>query len=393
MSITQVLGNLSPEDFLRHYWQKKPLLIRQAMPGFVSPLSPEELAGLACEEDVPARLILESAGERPWMLRHGPFAEDDFTSLPEAGYSLLVTDCEKLIPDLMTLVERFRFVPDWRIDDLMISYAPAGGSVGAHIDEYDVFLLQGLGTRKWMIEYPPKHTSFVPGLDIRLLEQFEPTEEWVLEPGDMLYLPPGVPHHGVALEPCMTYSIGFRAPLIQELAAGVTDRLITGMNQTARYGDSDLKVGANPGALSPATRTKLRGLLHDLLNQNDAVFDQYIAETLTERPVDHAAFYPENEPLNSVALRDELIHTGDTLMRTPAARLLLVEAVCPVLTVDGQSIALNEETLPLAQLITRQVFFDTRELLAVIEHPAAAELLAHLYAEGVVQWRPNMLEI
>ncbi len=397
MSIFQVLGSISSEEFLRDYWQKKPLLIRQAIAGFASPLSPEELAGLACEEDVPARLILESAGERPWMLRQGPFTEEDFTSLPEEGYSLLVTDCEKLIPDLMALVERFRFVPDWRIDDLMISYAPTGGSVGAHIDEYDVFLLQGLGTRRWLIEYPPKNTHFVPDLDIRLLEQFEPTDEWVLEPGDMLYLPPGVPHHGIALEPCMTYSIGFRAPLLHELAAGVTDRLITHMNQTARYADCNLEAGANPGtnpgALTLAARTQLRGLLHNLLNQDDAVFDQFLAETLTERPMDHAAFYPENEPLDAAALKEELTHSGDTLMRTPAARLLLVEGACPVLAVDGLSIALNEETRPLAELITRQVFFDTAQLLALIAAPAAAELLAKLYADGVVQWRPHLLEV
>ena len=392
MSITQVLGTISVDEFLRDYWQKKPLLIRQAIANFASPLAPEELAGLACEEDVPARLILESAGSRPWMLRQGPFTEEDFTSLPEDGYSLLVTDCEKLIPDLMTIVERFRFVPDWRIDDLMISYAPKGGSVGAHIDEYDVFLLQGLGTREWMIEYPPKNTDFVPDLDIRLLAQFEPTDTWVLEPGDMLYLPPGVPHHGVALEPCMTYSIGFRAPLLHELAAGVTDRLITEMNQTTRYTDVALHAETNPGALAPAARNQLRGLLRELLNQDDAVLDRYLAETLTERPLDHAAFYPENEPLDAAALKAELEHSGDTLMRTPAARLLLLDGAAPVLAVDGSSMALDDDTLPLARLITTQVFFEPAALQACLNEPAA-ELLAKLYADGVVQWRPHLLDL
>lgn len=397
MAISQVLGNLSVADFLRDYWQKKPVLIRQAVPGFESPLSPEELAGLACEEDVPARLILESAGTRPWTLRHGPFVEEDFTSLPEDGYSLLITDCEKLIPDLMTLVEQFRFVPDWRIDDLMISYAPPGGSVGAHIDEYDVFLLQGMGRRKWMIEYPPKHSDFVPDLDIRLLQEFEPTEEWVLEPGDMLYLPPGVPHHGVAVDHCMTFSIGFRAPLLHELAAGVTDRLITQMDQTARYGDPDLQAPANPGALNAASRAKLRAILQSVLDQDDAVLDRFIAETLTERPLDHASFYPQNEPLDANALRDEIAHSGDTLMRTPAARMLLVEdesdSAGGTLAVDGQGMVLNAQTLPLARLLVAQVFYDAAELLAVTELPAAAELLQQLYADGVVQWRPNMLTI
>ncbi len=402
MVISQVLGTLSVADFLRDYWQKKPVLIRQAVPGFESPLSPEELAGLACEEDVPARLILESAGTRPWTMRHGPFAEEDFTSLPEDGYSLLITDCEKLIPDLMTLVEQFRFVPDWRIDDLMISYAPPGGSVGAHIDEYDVFLLQGMGQRKWMIEYPPKHSDFVPDLDIRLLEEFEPTDEWVLEPGDMLYLPPGVPHHGVAIDHSMTFSVGFRAPLLHELAAGVTDRLITHMDQTARYGDADLQAPTNPGALNGSSRAKLRAILQSVLDQDDAVLDRFIAETLTERPLDHVSFYPENEPLDAKALRDEIAHgqshsDGDTLMRTPAARLLLVEddsdSAAGALAVDGQSIALDEETLPLARLLVGQVFYDAAALLAATESTAAAELLQKLYADGVVQWRPNLLGV
>jgi 50S ribosomal protein L16 3-hydroxylase len=397
MVISQVLGTLSVADFLRDYWQKKPVLIRQGVPGFESPLSPEELAGLACEEDVPARLILESAGARPWTLRHGPFTEADFTSLPEDGYSLLITDCEKLIPDLMSLVQHFRFVPDWRIDDLMISYAPPGGSVGAHIDEYDVFLLQGMGRRKWMIEYPPKHSDFVPDLDIRLLQEFEPTEEWVLEPGDMLYLPPGVPHHGVAVDHCMTYSIGFRAPLLHELAAGVTDRLITDMDQAARYGDPDLQAPANPSALDASSRAKLRAILQSVLDQDDAVLDRFIAETLTERPLDHAGFYPQNDPLDAKALRDEIAHSGDTLMRTPAARLLLVEdesdSAGGALAVDGQSTLLNAEVLPLARLLVSQFFYDAAELLAATESEAAAELLQKLYADGVVQWQPNLLSV
>lgn len=392
--MAQVLGKFSPEDFLRHYWQKKPLLIRQAIPDFVSPLSPEELAGLACEEDVPSRLILESAGERPWMLKHGPFDEEDFTRLPTSGYSLLVTDCEKLIPDLMALVERFRFVPDWRIDDLMISYAPAGGSVGAHIDEYDVFLLQAQGTRRWMIEYPPKNTDFVPDLDIRLLAQFEPTEEWILEPGDMLYLPPGVPHHGVAMDDCMTFSIGFRAPLLQELAAGVTDRLITRMDATARYTDPDLKVLSNPGIVAAPTRAKLRTLLHDVLNPDDAFLDRLIAETLSERPIDHAGFYPDNEPVTAEALRVQLAEDGETLMRTPAARMILLDgnADTAALAYDGQSISLSEHCLPLAQLLTRKVFYDSAELLAATAHDAPAELLVRLYNEGILQWHPHLLD-
>ena len=386
-----VLGNLSIDDFLRHYWQKKPLLIRQAIPGFESPLAPEDLAGLACEEDVPARLILETGGEKPWTLRQGPFEESDFTELPEAGYSLLVTDCEKLIPELMTLVERFRFIPDWRIDDLMISYAPPGGSVGAHIDEYDVFLLQARGRRRWMIEYPVRHTQFQPGLDVRILEQFDPTEEWILEPGDMLYLPPGVPHHGIAEDHCMTYSIGFRAPTTQDLAAGVCDRLVQRIPQEARYADPDIKRQNNPGALAAPTRTKLREQIRTAITTDDALLDRLIGETLSERPIDHVAFYPDNEPMDIDALRSALDHDEGQLMRTPAARLLLVESdpTQATLAIDGNSLALDDETLPLARVLTEQVFYDSRLLLLATETESAGLLLAQLYRDGIVGWRDS----
>ncbi|WP_407276585.1 cupin domain-containing protein [Halothiobacillus sp. DCM-1] len=391
MTIATVLGQISTAEFLREYWQKKPLLIRQALPDFISPLSPEELAGLACEEDVPARLILESGGDHPWQLKQGPFTEADFTKLPEDGYSLLVTDCDKLIPDLMSIVERFRFVPDWRIDDLMISYAPPGGSVGAHIDEYDVFLLQGMGRRRWMIEYPVIHREFVPGLDIRLLAEFTPTDEWVLEPGDMLYLPPGVPHHGVAIDPCMTFSIGFRAPLWHELTAGVADRLQLCADQSARYTDPALSLQENPGELTAAMRQQLRAGVRALLNADDALLDRLIAETLSERPLDHAAFYPQQEPLSREELIAELQAGEERLMRTPAARLILVESESTYLAHDGATLALTPAMLPLARLLTRAVFFDSAAVLAAIAAPEAADWLVQLYADGVVQWQPRLL--
>ncbi len=393
MAMASVLGQISAAEFLRDFWQKKPLLIRQAFPNFISPLSPEELAGLACEDDVPARLILERGGVRPWQLKQGPFTEEDFTSLPEDGYSLLVTDCDKLIPDLMQLVERFRFLPDWRIDDLMISYAPPGGSVGAHIDEYDVFLLQGMGQRRWMIEYPVAHTEFVPGLDIRLLSEFSPTDEWVLAPGDMLYLPPGVPHHGVAVDACMTYSIGFRAPIWHELAAGVADRLQLRANQADRYADGALSPQENPGALEADTSQRLRDGVRAILNADDALLDQLIAETLSERPLDHAAFYPQQEPLTVAELRAELAVGEERLMRTPAARLIWVDAAQPYLSHDGSRIDLTPEQRPLARLLTGAVFFDSAEVLAAIETPQAAAWLAQLYAEGVAQWQPRLLDM
>ena len=195
-------------DFLRDFWQKKPLLIRQAFPGYQSPLQPEDLAGLACEDGVLARLIEHDAAGDGWRVRHGPFAEEDFPGLPDHDWTLLVQDMDKWDADLRALLDRFDFLPRWRIDDVMVSFAATGGSVGAHVDHYDVFLLQAQGQRHWMIDASESLHGKAPPMDFRddvelkLLREFTPTHDWVLNPGDMLYLPPKVPHHGVAVNPC-----------------------------------------------------------------------------------------------------------------------------------------------------------------------------------------------
>ncbi len=378
-----VLGDLSVETFLRDYWQKKPVLIRGAFPDFESPLLPEELAGLACEADAPSRLIVEHGEERDWQLRMGPFSEEDFAALPEEGYSLLVTDCEKLIPELMDIVERFRFVPDWRIDDLMVSYAPPGGSVGAHIDDYDVFLLQGRGRRRWQIENPPVHTAYREGLDVRILTDFSPTDEWVLEPGDMLYLPPGIPHHGVALDDCMTYSVGFRAPTQADLVGGVCDRLAT-LAPEARYTDPDLAPGENPGELGATTRKRLREWVLSSMAADSNQLDRLIAETLTERPVDHAALYPHYHEEEIVGILDHL-HEVAELLRTPASRWLLLEPNGEDpghLCIDGQSHQLDEQTLPLARYLTQHLHFSGEALAERSSNASARILMEQILTAG-----------
>ncbi|MGC9456063.1 MAG: cupin domain-containing protein [Halothiobacillaceae bacterium] len=393
MTASIPLGALSPEEFLRDYWQKRPLLIRNAIPGFESPISPEELAGLACEEEINARLILERGGRKPWEVRHGPFSEELFMTLPEDGYSLLVTDCEKAVPELMEIVQAFRFVPDWRIDDLMISYAPPGGSVGAHIDQYDVFLLQAHGTRKWMIESRPRPEVYVPGLDVRILETFEPDEEWLLEPGDLLYLPPGIPHHGVALTPCMTWSIGFRAPRAVDVVSGVADMLIDRLDPAALYTDPDRSLQDNPGALAAADLARFRRQVREALTADDDLIDRLIARVLTDRRVDLAPFYPGNEPMDTELL-GALLEAGHQLMRTPAVRMALVEnGAGAFLMVDGEETRLCERTRPLAEYLTRSVFLDSERLLAALEDEEAGIMLAALYAHGALMWvDPTALE-
>jgi 50S ribosomal protein L16 3-hydroxylase len=285
------LQNFDREEFISQYWQKKPCVLRNAFSGFdedqfLSPVSPEELAGLACEEDVHCRLVIEKEGDSPWQVRYGPFEEQDFLDLPETHYSLLVSECEKWMPEMSDLLDQFRFVPDWRIDDLMISYAPAQGSVGPHVDEYDVFLLQALGTRRWQFcESRIENAPLIPGLELAILQQFKPDQDVVLAPGDMLYLPPGLAHHGVALERCMTYSIGFRAPNavnVLESFALETERLGVDVK---RYADADLELNRHHAEITGTEIERFRTLATELLQQSDDLWRDAVGKMLSDSAV------------------------------------------------------------------------------------------------------------
>src|SRR5690606_10284937 len=231
---------MPPADFLRDYWQKRPLLVRNAFPGFESPLSPEDLAGLACEELALSRIVMHDRERDRWQLRTGPFPEELFPTLPHHDWTLLVQDVDKWDADVAALLPQFGFLPRWRIDDVMVSFAAPGGSVGAHVDQYDVFLLQAQGHRRWQIDAgdnPP--LAFRDDVELKLLREFHPTHDWVLGPGDMLYLPPGVPHHGVAEDACLTFSVGMRAPSAAELLGDYVDTLAAEADEALRYRDPD----------------------------------------------------------------------------------------------------------------------------------------------------------
>ncbi|MCK5668311.1 MAG: cupin domain-containing protein, partial [Gammaproteobacteria bacterium] len=228
--VTNPLGNLSQEAFMREYWQKKPLLVRQAFPGFKSPITPDELAGLACEDEVNSRIVMEKDGEHPWFPIFGPMNDEIYSSMPETHWSLIVNDLEKYLPELSWIIDRFRFIPEWRLDDLMISYAADRGSVGPHIDLYDVFILQGQGERRWQINTQPvSEDNQVKETPLRIQKEFEAEEEWVMQAGDMLYLPPGISHYGISLGESLSYSIGFRATshadIVNDFIAHITQNL------------------------------------------------------------------------------------------------------------------------------------------------------------------------
>jgi len=256
-----LLNQLTPSEFLDQYWQKKPLLIKAAIPNFKGLLSPEELAGLACEEDVQSRIVEYKKGS--WHAQHGPFTEDDFAALPDRptadhNWTLLVQSVNHFLPEASALLQQFSFIPHARLDDLMVSYAPHGGGVGPHFDSYDVFLLQGQGKRLWRIS-EQSDLSLVEGAPLRILKHFDTKQEWLLEAGDMLYLPPHLAHWGIAVsdgdQDCMTYSIGFRAPKNQELASEFLGFMQDKINQesiplSGLYQDANLRLQAHPAEIS-----------------------------------------------------------------------------------------------------------------------------------------------
>nr|WP_238978732.1 cupin domain-containing protein [Lysobacter arseniciresistens] len=265
---------MPPAEFLRDYWQKRPLLVRNAFPGFVSPIQPEDLAGLACEEAALSRLVAHDAAHDRWMLRHGPFPEEMFPEMPDHDWTLLVQDVDKWDADVAALLAHFGFLPRWRIDDVMVSFAAPGGSVGAHVDQYDVFLLQAQGQRRWQIDASEAMGRTAPPLDfrddveLRLLQRFNPTHDWVLGPGDMLYLPPGVPHHGVAVDACLTFSVGMRAPSAAELLGDFVDTLAADADDALRYRDPGLAPPKSPGEIDADAMERVVEALN-LLRMND----------------------------------------------------------------------------------------------------------------------------
>ncbi|PQJ35119.1 cupin [Salinibacter sp. 10B] len=380
-----LLGDRSPADFLNDYWQKRPLVVRDALPDFQSPLSPNELAGLACEDGVESRLILKEGGEYPWELRHGPFMTDDFLDLPETHWTVLVQEVDRLIPEVGALLDHFRFLPDWRIDDVMVSYAPTDGTVGPHIDNYDVFLLQGLGHRRWQIGTEPVATEeIVPDLDVRILADFEPDEEFVLGPGDMLYLPPRVAHHGIAEDDeCMTYSVGFRAPRHQDLVGAFLQHAMEQLDPDARYSDPDLSPVENAGAIPEQTRTKVYDLLRGLVD-DDAAIDRWLGQYLTRPDRDRQAVPPQT-PVSASALV-EALKQGIDLRRGPVSHLAYVEYEdTALLFVNGEARRLDSDLAYAAPIITGREVVPADRLTPYLDDDAFVDLLVSLVNEGILE--------
>lgn len=287
MDVTQplpLLGGLSPQQFMKRHWQKKPLLVRQAVADFKPLLDRAALFDLAASEDAQARMVLQEPGSVPgWRFKHGPFQRRALPPLKQAGWTILVQGVDLHHDAVHALMNRFRFVPDARLDDLMISYATDQGGVGPHYDSYDVFLLQAQGQRRWRIGRQ-KDLSLQPDMPLRILANFEPEEEYLLEPGDMLYLPPRYAHDGIAVGECMTYSIGFRIPNRAELARELLQRLAEDAEDAvgvSLYRDPDQTAVDNPAEIPAKMLAFAQDALRDALKDTHA-FARGLGEYLTE---------------------------------------------------------------------------------------------------------------
>lgn len=274
---------MAPAQFLREYWQKRPLLIRQAFADFRAAIEPDELAGLACEAEALARLVIHDRSRGTWMLKSSPLDEGDFATTPDADWTLLVQDVDKWDAEVAALLDSFDFLPSWRVDDVMVSYAEPGGGVGPHVDQYDVFLLQGVGRRQWAISTDPAAPKvFRDDVELKQLLEFTPTHTWTLEPGDMLYLPPGIGHDGTAVDgPCMTFSIGMRAPSKGELVGDLADYLAERLPDEARYTDPELMPAKAPGEIDRAALERLREAVPLAATLNDATLRDWFGRFIT----------------------------------------------------------------------------------------------------------------
>ncbi|SDK60726.1 50S ribosomal protein L16 3-hydroxylase [Methylophilus rhizosphaerae] len=379
-----LLNGLTPQQFMAEYWQKKPLLIRGAMPGFTGLLDPDELAGLACETEVPARLIQFDPGRAQqgagWQVSQGPFDEEDFAVLPARHWTLLVQGVNHILPEAQALLAQFNFIPNARLDDVMVSYAPAGGGVGPHVDSYDVFLLQGAGKRRWRISQQAD-LRLIPDAPLRILSHFASEQEWVLEPGDMLYLPPQVAHWGIAEDDdCMTYSIGFRAPAARELAIEFLETCRQDGMPDELYQDPDLHPVTDAAAIDGGMVSRVSDMLQRLSWQ-PAELGPFLARYFTE-PKPYVVFTP-NRKLAEGKFTQQVMQHGVAL-----------DLQTQILHWQGQYFINGEQvSVPVAGECLLNVLANSRELSAQLCRTDSAQSLLpwlrEMYLLGYLHFPEN----
>lgn len=374
-------SGFEPDRFLREHWQKTPLLLPDALPDLRCLPSPEELAGLACEPEVESRLVMGDS-ESGWRIRHGPFEESDFLALPASRWTLLVQDVEKHLPAAAALLDAFDFVPRWRLDDLMISYAAPGGSVGPHVDAYDVFLVQVEGPRTWELGQSVARPRHREDSDLKVLSEFEPTTRLRVDPGDVLYVPPGVAHFGHSDQPSTTCSVGFRAPSASELlvaAARLLDK-----NTDRLYADPDLIRSEVEGSgISHRALERARRLLQSAVVESASAMEELLGELATEgKP--WLLPNPVCEPIDTDGVLERL-SARERLERHPGSRFAWFAGNDRCwLFADGRAWRLPRRATAFCRQTADGPPIDAEQ--ADIRDPEVIRVLADLVAAGCLAW-------
>lgn len=385
MSASSLLGGRSPAEFLSRHWQKRPALIRGALPGFIDLVARDVLVQLACEPDVESRLVRVRGGRRPYHSIDGPQRAETLQRLPKRDWTLLVQRVDHHVPAVADLLDRFDFVPRWRLDDVMVSLAAPGGGVGPHVDNYDVFLIQGGGRRRWQLERRPDRTLRT-GVDLQVLRRFEPDATWILGPGDMLYVPPGVAHHGVALEESLTYSVGFRAPSHRALAGAYAVRLLQAVSDADLYRDPDLVPPEHLGEVSASTLAELGGIVREEARRG---LGRDIRAAVVGALTAGGFSVPRRVALGPTELRGRLAE-GATLARAATARAAFVRTrnAC-WLFVNGREWRLPPGLARLAAALTGSRRAPTADVRAAVASAEGARVVVELVNEGAYVLEPR----
>ncbi len=340
-------GNLTPEQFLKEYWQKKPLLIKNAVPGFQGTIDANELAGLAMEQEIESRIISKSDNDQ-WQVAHGPF--EDFSQFGEQNWTLLVQAVNNWSRETDQLISLVSFIPRWRIDDIMVSFSTPNGGVGAHLDQYDVFILQGEGKRRWQVGLPDNSLeTLLPHPDLKQVSNFTPIIDEITEAGDLLYIPPNHPHNGVSLENSLNFSIGFQAPSNQDLWSGFADQLIDCNIGEQRFGDQHRQVSKHTELLDSSDIEALKAFMLKQFD-NDEFFPTFIGKFLTQSHHALELLIPM-EPFTNEQVAEFCHDNSIQFLPVSGIKALVCQQPEHQLFINGESFQLTDETKELGKIL------------------------------------------
>ncbi|NQZ21951.1 MAG: cupin domain-containing protein [Colwellia sp.] len=373
-------GELTPEQFLKEYWQKKPLLIKGAFKDFTDPIDANELAGLAMESEIESRIIANKNNQ--WQVEQGPF--ESFDKFGENNWTLLVQAVNNWSRDTQALLTAVSFIPQWRIDDVMVSFSTPNGGVGAHLDQYDVFIIQGEGKRRWQVGAPDSSLEeLLPHPDLKQVSDFVAVIDEITEAGDLLYIPPNHPHNGISIENSINFSIGFQAPNNQELWSSFADKLIDEDLGEQRFPDNDRSLTTQPQLLEQSDIAKLKLFMQQQL-EDDSLFTPFIGKYLTLNHHALEILMPVS-PITEGRLDDILAESENTLVPVSGIKSLIIENKphqASFLYINGESFLIDKETMELATYLTKPHTLTTKQVKSLMTCLKNKQLLTNVLNMG-----------